>query len=127
MNEFKLGMSNFANFSGRTTRREYWMFILFLIIFYLVFAFVFGLIVGLLGIGSGFIELFINLIGLVFFLPSISACVRRLHDVNKSGWFVLLSIVPIVSFYILYLNCQESHSATNKWGSPRSSNSANSF
>jgi uncharacterized membrane protein YhaH (DUF805 family) len=126
MNEFKLALSNYANFSGRATRRDYWMFVLFYFIFYFA-SFILGFVLEKVT-GSSFLAMFPTLaFSLALLIPHFSVSVRRLHDVDKSGWFLLLSIIPFVGFYILYLFCIEGNSNANKWGSPRSVNSSNSF
>ncbi len=90
------GLSNYTNFSGRATRPEFWWFIAFIFLVDVLSA----ILDGILGIG--FIS---SLSFLVLLLPTISVSVRRMHDVGKSGWFLL---VPI---YNLYLYCQPSIAA----------------
>ena len=93
--------SKYATFTGRASRSEYWYFYLFYIIAYIV-----GMIVDA-SAGSQFIQyLFI----LPLWLPLLAAGVRRLHDVGKSGWFVL------VPFYNLVLLCTPSNPGTNTYG-----------
>ncbi len=87
------GLSNYTNFSGRATRPEFWLFILFL---FLVNVFS-SILDGILG--TNFIS---NLSSLALLVPSLSVSVRRMHDVGKSGWFLL------VPFYNLYLYVQPS-------------------
>ncbi len=87
------GLSNYRNFSGRATRPEFWWFIAFIFLVDVLSS----ILDGILGIG--FIS---NLSSLALLLPSISVSVRRMHDVGKSGWFLL------VPFYNLYLYCQPS-------------------
>ena len=84
----KSSLNNYVNFSGRATRYEYWTFYLF---FY-VSTFVAGLVGGLVGLDSlgGLV-----VAGLV--IPGIACGVRRMHDVGKSGWFLL---VPIYNFVL---------------------------
>ncbi len=90
------GLSNYTNFSGRATRPEFWWFIAFIFLVDL-----FGSILGSI-LGSNFIS---NLASLALLVPSISVSVRRMHDVGKSGWFLL------VPFYNFYLYCQPSIAA----------------
>lgn len=86
-----LGFSGYVNFRDRSTRAEYWWWSLFGFI-----ASIFGVIldVSIFGLIAGNWDaadwsLFQNLIGLALFLPGLAVTVRRLHDINKSGWWVL--------------------------------------
>ena len=89
--------SNYANFSGRARRSEYWYFVLF------------SLIIGLIPI--------VNLIvGLISIIPGIAVCVRRLHDIGKSGWWLLLCLIPIVNLILRVWYCTDSQPGENQWG-----------
>ena len=99
----KVVRDNYANFKGRATRQEYWMFILFNFIFTIV-ASVIDAVTGL-----GFIYI---LYTLALFIPSIAAVIRRMHDVGKSGWFFLIPI------YNLILLVSSSDPNTNQYGAP---------
>ena len=90
--------SNYANFSGRARRSEYWYFVLF------------SLIIGLIPI--------VNLIvGLISIIPGIAVCVRRLHDIGKSGWWLLLGFIPIAGPIVLLVwFCTDSQPGENQWG-----------
>jgi uncharacterized membrane protein YhaH (DUF805 family) len=87
-NTFKGSLEKYVDFSGRVTRKEFWTFVLFM---YLS-AFLAGIADGLMGT-----EFIGNLVVLGLFLPYISCAARRMHDVGKSGWFM------IVPFYNLIL------------------------
>lgn len=108
---------NFANFNGRARRREYWMFQLATFIVYIIL----GIIVGILGaiadiLGTiGGILLFVAILGLI--VPNIAVLVRRLHDINKSGWYYFVSLIPLVGgFYLLYLLVTEGDKGANQYG-----------
>lgn len=92
----KEAFSRFAAFKGRSSRRAYWFFILF--------SFLANLGESLL-LGTG-------LVGLVLLLPGLTVAVRRMHDTNRSGWFILL---PFVNLYFL---CQPGDSGPNRYGAP---------
>ena len=96
----------YAVFSGRASRAEYWYFVLAMLIV--------GFSVGLVGALAGFteaeLELFSNLLSLAILLPSIAVGVRRMHDINKSGWFI---IIPI---YNIYLAVQKGDVGPNQYG-----------
>ena len=78
-------MRNYVQFNGRARRKEYWMFTLFNTLFY----FLATIIDGALGLVAGLSIIYY----LVVLIPSLSVAVRRLHDVGKSGWFLLLGVV----------------------------------
>jgi uncharacterized membrane protein YhaH (DUF805 family) len=102
MNYYLKVLQNYATFSGRARRSEYWYFFLF----NLIFAFCFGIITGLLGLP----DFAANLYSIAVLIPSIAVGVRRMHDVGKSGWYIL---IPIYSFV---LACTEGTQGDNEYG-----------
>ena len=101
--------NKYADFNGRARRREYWMYVLVYVILYCIVA----LVEGFLGL-SPFLTAILSLALLV---PSLAVGVRRLHDVGKSGWWLLVVLVPILgSLYFLYLAVKDSQPDTNRWG-----------
>ena len=115
----KVMRDNFANFSGRARRKEYWMFVLvqtIVMIGLMILDSVLGLDFELQGISLGYGYLY--LIGLiVHFIPSLAVLVRRLHDVGKSGWFYFIFLIPIIGvLWLLVLYCTEGQKQDNKWG-----------
>lgn len=100
---------NYAVFKGRARRKEYWMFVLF----NLIVAFVIGLIETLIGISS----ILSTLYSLAVLLPGLSITVRRLHDTGRSGWWILIGLIPIVgSIILLVFMCLDSDVNTNEHG-----------
>ena len=95
-------LQNYANFEGRARRKEYWMFFLFNLIFSYSLTFL-----DLFVLKTGFINLFYSLAVL---LPSIAVVVRRMHDVGKSGWYILIPI------YNLILAMTEGELTVNEYG-----------
>lgn len=98
----KVVIENYANFNGRARRAEYWFFslgsFLMLIAFYfigIVGAFSQSMVLTVAGIG------FYLLLSLGLLVPSIAVAVRRLHDLNKSGWYYLIGLIPLVGPIIL--------------------------
>lgn len=83
---------NYVNFEGRATRPEYWWFVLA----YAIVNIILSLIPRVGTILSG-------ILGLAVLIPSIGVAVRRLHDINKSGWWLLIALVPIVGYIIVIL------------------------
>ena len=81
---------NYVNFEGRATRPEYWWFVLA----YAIVNIILSLIPRVGTILSG-------ILGLAVLIPSIGVGVRRLHDINKSGWWYLLILIPLVGAIIL--------------------------
>lgn len=103
---------NYCNFSGRSSRSEYW--------WYMLFYFIVSFIVSFIGnaTGSQVLNYWLSLfVGLALFLPSLGLCVRRLHDINKSGWWVLLNLIPVVGWIILLIwVCKDSDPTDNQYG-----------
>lgn len=113
MNEFLYVLKNYAVFKGRARRREYWMFELFYFLFG-VAAFVIDYVLGFTKDGSGVIS---SIYSLAMLVPSLAVGVRRLHDVNKSGWFTLIVFVPLVGvIWLLVLDCTEGTDGPNQYG-----------
>ena len=115
----KVMRDNYANFSGRARRKEYWMYVLvqsIIMIGLMILDSVLGLDFELQGISLGYGYLY--LIGVVVhFIPSLAVLVRRLHDVGKSGWFYFIFLIPIIGIiWLLVLYCTEGQKQDNKWG-----------
>ena len=103
----KVVKEHYADFKGRARRREYWMFVLFNLIIAVVLA-----VIGAL-IKFPFIQ---TIYGLAVAVPALAVGVRRLHDLGKSGWMLLLGLIPFVNFYLLYLFFLEVEKKCNAWG-----------
>jgi uncharacterized membrane protein YhaH (DUF805 family) len=103
-------LRNFNNFDGRASRTEYWMFFCFNIVFAVLF-FTIDLIFHL-----GFNELgfgpFYILYAVISFFPGLALAVRRLHDVGKSGGYICLALIPLVSLYLIALFCSKGDEMT---------------
>ncbi len=105
------------DFSGRARRKEYWMFVLF----NSIFGFVAIMLDSIYGMErSGYFQkigpIFI-LYNLLTIMPRLAVEVRRLHDVGKSGWMVLLSLIPIIgTIWIFILMITDSVPSENRWG-----------
>jgi uncharacterized membrane protein YhaH (DUF805 family) len=106
---------NYVNFKGRERRRAYWMFFLFNI----VVATLVSLLDGAFDIKVGATDTgILSMVYAVFiFLPSLAIAVRRLHDTGRSGWWVLINLVPLVGWIImLVFLCQDSYYGDNEYG-----------
>ena len=104
----KVVRDNYANFNGRASRQEYWMFFLFNMIFAIV-------IIGIdIILGLGFLNVIYSL---VVMIPGMAVNIRRLHDIGKSGWMVLIVLIPCIgAFWLLYLMVQDSSPLDNEYG-----------
>lgn len=103
-------LKKYAVFSGRARRKEYWMFFLF----NMIIAIVLGFVEGLFG-GPGIIG---GLYSLAVFIPGIAVSVRRLHDTGRSGWWLLIGLIPVVGiFVLLFFMVQEGKNNENDFGS----------
>ena len=88
-------LKKYAVFSGRARRKEYWMFVLFNIIFTVIAAIIDALI------GSPYIIYALYCLAMI--IPAIAVAARRLHDTDRSGWWILICLVPIVGAIILII------------------------
>jgi uncharacterized membrane protein YhaH (DUF805 family) len=91
-------MKNYVGFSGRARRREYWMFTLFNLIAAILIAVIDNVLGTTTATGLGMLGL---LYALLVFLPSLAVCVRRLHDTGRSGWWVLIALIPLLGAIVL--------------------------
>ena len=119
MNWYLKVLNQYSDFNSRARRKEYWMFALLNFIISM-------LIVGVdnaLGFslnytanvsGAGVFNLLYNLLILI---PSLAVAVRRLHDVGKSGWMLLIGLIPLVgAIWLLILLLRDSEAGENKYG-----------
>lgn len=93
--------TNYAKFSGRTGKREFWMTILGYFVINIVLSFVCGFIDGASNGSIG--SLISGLWSLGTIIPLWALEVRRLHDTNKSGWYLLISLIPLVGVILLII------------------------
>jgi uncharacterized membrane protein YhaH (DUF805 family) len=108
MNWYLKVMRNYLNINGRARRTEYWMFILV----YIGIVIVASILDAMLGMG-----LLGGLVTLVHLIPSITVGVRRLHDINRSGWWLLIALVPLVGWIIaIYWAAKEGDAQDNQYG-----------
>ncbi len=102
-------VKKYVEYNGRARRKEYWMFTLFNFIITLVLS----LIDELLGTW-GIISI---IYGLAILLPASAVCIRRLHDTNRSGWWLLITLIPLIgAIIILIFTIQDSEPGTNQYG-----------
>jgi len=126
MNWMLLPYRRYFEFSGRSRRKEYWMFTLFGILVNVALTIVFGrttytamgwyagVNTQLNGVGDALSGLF----GLINFIPGIAVMVRRLHDIDRTGWWALLIFVPILGWFaLLVFMCLDGTRGPNSYGS----------
>jgi uncharacterized membrane protein YhaH (DUF805 family) len=102
-------LKNYVGFQGRARRKEYWMFVLFSAIISIVLSII-DAIANLSSVLSG-------IYSLAVFLPSLAVSVRRLHDTGRSGWWILIGLIPLIGAIILLVfTCQDSQENDNKYG-----------
>jgi uncharacterized membrane protein YhaH (DUF805 family) len=136
-----LPLKRYADFSGRSRRKEYWMYSLGIAIVYVLF---FVVLFGVMGLGADSTtgelgvagSMFAGTAGIAFlvfilaiFIPSLAVQVRRFHDQDKSGWFVLLNLIPYVGgIVVLVMMCLEGTKGPNRFGpDPKEENLAEVF
>ena len=98
----------YCSVRGRASRSEYWWFLLF--------ATVAGGVLEHLAEGSGSLSLVAGLASLVLLPPQICVTSRRLHDIGKSGWWYLVSFIPLVGGILLLVWCCTDSTEDNQWG-----------
>lgn len=115
MNWYLKVLKQYADFSGRARRKEYWMFVLFNIIFAMV-AMVLDNVSGIAMEGIGYGPLY-GLYTLAVLIPSIAVGVRRLHDIGKSGWMMLITFIPLIGgIWLFVLMVTDSNPGENEYG-----------
>ncbi len=111
MNWYLAVLKNYAGFSGRARRTEYWMFALFHLIAVIVLTVLDRLIFQ---DGPGFLALAYVLLTVI---PALAVTVRRLHDTGRSGWWYLISLVPLVGgIVLLVFTVSEGNTGPNAYG-----------
>jgi uncharacterized membrane protein YhaH (DUF805 family) len=88
------GFDNYVNFEGRASRAEFWWWFLFAILVSIA-ANIIDAIIGA--------PIFSLLAGLGLLLPNLAMSVRRLHDTNRSGWWILIGLIPLIGFIVLLI------------------------
>ena len=109
----KRGFDNYAMFTGRVSRSEFW--------YWHLFVYVVGVIVGAILVAGGVsqngqysVE---TIIGLAFFLPTLGMSIRRLHDTGRTGWWVWINLIPLIGqIVLLVFYVERSEPIANKYG-----------
>ena len=118
--------NRYAAFKGRATRSEYWYFLLFSIIIGIILSIIDSIVINpLLGIQALTDSGRTGILGTIFsmgtFIPVLALAIRRLHDIGKIGWWILLGVIPMVNiigiFVLLYFFIKDSQPGGNQYGS----------
>jgi uncharacterized membrane protein YhaH (DUF805 family) len=106
----KSGFDHYTKFDGRASRPMYWWWVLFAIIAAVVANIVDAII------GAPILSV---IVGLGLLLPGLSVAIRRLHDTNRTGWWILIGLIPLIGFIILLVfYVQEGDAGDNQYGPP---------
>jgi uncharacterized membrane protein YhaH (DUF805 family) len=105
------GFQNYVNFSGRAARSEYWYWTLFSIL-----ASIAGTLIDALLFRSMDISPIQSLVGLALFLPGLAVSIRRLHDLDRTGWWFLLVFTIIGAIVLLVWDCMKGTTGPNRFG-----------
>ena len=111
----KVVRDNYSNFNGRARREEFWMFTLINTLIVLVLSILSAVLTGMFDNALLFVPIVLYVLGTL--VPTLAVNVRRLHDIDKSGWYFLMSFIPYVgSIIMLVYNVKEGTRGTNQYG-----------
>ncbi|HXH22216.1 MAG TPA: DUF805 domain-containing protein [Dehalococcoidia bacterium] len=113
MDYYMAVLRKYADFSGRARRAEYWMFALINLLISIGLAIIDTAILGI----EGSVGVLGSLYGLAVLIPSLAVGVRRLHDTNRSGWWLLIGLIPVLGAIVLIIFfVQDSDPGVNQYG-----------
>lgn len=95
----RMAFDSYCRFQGRSSRSEYWWWVLFCSIL----GFCIGIVESILGFSMTAVQATSGILSLVLLLPGLGLSVRRLHDIGKSGWWILLGLIPMVGAIVLII------------------------
>ena len=90
-------LKKYADFSGRARRKEYWFFVLW----YLIITIILAIIDAVLGLRIGNAGVLQSLYALALLIPSLAVGARRLHDIGRTGWWLLIGLIPVIGWIVL--------------------------
>jgi uncharacterized membrane protein YhaH (DUF805 family) len=107
MEQFIDALKKYADFSGRATRKQYWMFVLFYMIIYIALAVI-----------DTVLQTFVLslIFSLALLIPSISVAARRLHDTGRTGWWQLIYLVPLIGLIVMIVFLVQDSHEENQYG-----------
>jgi uncharacterized membrane protein YhaH (DUF805 family) len=110
----KTGFQKYIGFSGRAARSEYWYWVLFLLLLQIV---AWLIDMTLFGFNTTGVNPIGSILSLATLLPSVAVSVRRLHDIDRAGWWVLLSFIPVIGWIVvIYWACLRGTVGANRFG-----------
>jgi uncharacterized membrane protein YhaH (DUF805 family) len=110
-------MNNYANWDGRASRSEYWWFFLFVFILQLIALPIDIIVLGYDIMDPGAIQIVGVIAGIAFFFPSLCVGIRRLHDLGKSGWWLLIVLIPLLGAVVFFVfMATEGEQQPNQYG-----------
>jgi len=108
-------IKKYAVFSGRARRKEYWYFVLFNILVSIGLSFI-DTATGTVNAETGY-GLLSGIYSLAVLIPSLAVLIRRLHDTDRSGWWILIGLIPVIGWIVLLVFVvQDSHPGQNQYG-----------
>ncbi|MEL6253733.1 MAG: DUF805 domain-containing protein [Bacteroidota bacterium] len=114
MNYYLMAFKRYADFSGRSRRKEYWYFVLFNLLVYIV---LFAADMAIISSGSAGLGIFSGIYALATLIPSLAVAVRRLHDIGRSGWSILFGLIPVIGAVLLLIwYTTDSDAGSNAYG-----------
>jgi len=121
MNWYLKVLKQYADFNGRARRTEFWMFVLINLAIYFILGLIFTIFSALFRNNIVVLNVIFSLIysiySLAVLIPSFAVSVRRLHDVGKSGWMLLIGIIPVIGWIWLFvLMVSDSQPGENEYG-----------
>jgi len=116
MNWFLIAVKQkYADFSGRARRSEYWYFLLFYMLILIALSVV-DVVMGWFSTDAG-VGVLSGIYTLALLIPSLSVSVRRLHDTDRSGWWLLIGLLPLIGgIVLLVFFVQDSQAGANRFG-----------
>lgn len=107
---------------GRTSRKDFWYTILYMMIFNIVFSIIFGLIANIIGTIiklPTLVRIVLFVVNAIILLSTVSLQIRRLHDTNKSTLFIFFNLIPVIGqLIVLYFYCLPGDAEANDYGAP---------
>jgi uncharacterized membrane protein YhaH (DUF805 family) len=104
------GFDHYVKFDGRASRRAFWWWALFVLLV--------DIAANLIDLAIG-APIFSAIVGLGLLLPNLSVSIRRLHDTNRSGWWILIGLIPLIGWIVLLVfYLQQGDAGENRFGPP---------
>ena len=108
--------NHYADFDGRARRKEYWMFVLVNFGIYIAIAILAAILGAVSDMLGGLMMLVYGVFALGVVIPSLAVGVRRLHDTGRTGWLMLLGLIPIANLVLIYFMIIEGDAGPNEYG-----------